>query len=234
MPYEFYLGIDTPSDDAPSPEGKGLVVWTLLEKETPDVGAHDGEEPRYHVRLVQHGGADLEPEALADRVQTYLTQDPYPGRTGIVVNRASKRGQAFYDAFAETGLSPIGVTVTTGKSAIEGEDGIVVSERQLVARLDGLYHDGRLELPQENSEKASQIAQGLQSFRRAVGEEGSEGFVEDETSTPRAGEHDVHLLSAALAAFVGEERSFHPTEHLSGDAPTTGRAKRMARPDVTS
>ncbi|PSQ68306.1 MAG: hypothetical protein BRD29_04185, partial [Bacteroidetes bacterium QH_2_67_10] len=46
--------------------------------------------------------------------------------------------------------------------------------------------------------------------------------------------HDVFVTSAALACWLGEERSFDPTEHLGGAAPTTGEAKRINRPDTAS
>ena len=46
--------------------------------------------------------------------------------------------------------------------------------------------------------------------------------------------HDAFVTSAALACWLGQERSFDPTEHLGGAAPTTGEAKRMNRPDTAS
>lgn len=46
--------------------------------------------------------------------------------------------------------------------------------------------------------------------------------------------HDAFVTSAALACWLGEERSFDPTEHLGGAAPTTGEAKRINRPDTAS
>ncbi len=45
---------------------------------------------------------------------------------------------------------------------------------------------------------------------------------------------DPLVISAGLACWLGEERSFDPTVHLGGEAPTTGEAKRLHRPDAAT
>ena len=60
--------------------------------------------------------------------------------------------------------------------------------------------------------------------------EQSTGAVQNQA--PREEAHDAFVTSAALACWMGEERSFDPTKHLGGTAPTTGEAKRMNRPDL--
>jgi hypothetical protein len=58
------------------------------------------------------------------------------------------------------------------------------------------------------------------------------GELSAQATRPEA--HDAFVTSAALACWLGEERSFDPTEHLGGAAPPTGKAKRINRPDTAS
>lgn len=51
---------------------------------------------------------------------------------------------------------------------------------------------------------------------------------------PRTAAHSTFVISAGMGCYLGEERSFDPTEHLTGNAPTTGEAKREQRPDVAN
>ena len=81
--------------------------------------------------------------------------------------------------------------------------------------------DGEAAGPQEAT-----TADEAEPAEQATGETG--------TQAAREEAHDAFVMSAALACWLGEERSFDPTEHLGGEAPTTGEAKRMHRPDTAS
>lgn len=246
MDYAFYLGADVTDDDQ--------ATLSLIEKATED----ENEEATYHVRDVAHVEAEPGEEetfdALVDRVQNLVAESPYTGRTVLVVNRTSERGRALLEAFNERGLTPIGVALTGGAGAaqegsglkLEGgdraardESGFYVSEYDLVGHLDDLQREGRLKW-EENTEEVSKVARGIESYRARVDAADAEPEttrqteVEQQEEPPRAEAHDTHVVSAALACWLGEEHTFDPTEHLKGDPPTTGEAKRMIRPDTTS
>jgi hypothetical protein len=59
--------------------------------------------------------------------------------------------------------------------------------------------------------------QGLQSYASA--DKDGDGQT---PSRPEA--HDMHVTSAALACWLGSERSFDPTQHLKEDIQTAGAA----------
>lgn len=151
-----------------------------------------------------------------------------------------------------------GLALEGGDTAADDDAGFFVSEAALAGRLTRLEAKGRLIIEQESTRYASDLAHGLHSWRSRVetfetteeaediGEaafaETEEGGDEEPTDAVPTGEtggqaareeaHDAFVTSAALACWLGEERSFDPTEHLGGEAPTTGEAKRLNRPDL--
>ena len=232
MPYEFYLGIDVPGEQKP-------ITLSLIEKEEHKV---DGtEEDHYHVRQVTQldsdGADEEEDEKVVDHVQSLLAQEPYVGRTVLVINCTQKEGRTLREQMDARGLSPEGVVVTGGEeSKQQGESGLstpntednwlTVKERALISTLDRVYHEGRLELPQENTDEASRVAQGLQDYRVAADSDAGEGYQPDVSEDKRHAAHASYVYSAALACWIGEEHDFDASAHLGGELPTTGPAKR--------
>lgn len=102
---------------------------------------------------------------------------------------------------------------------------------------DALDDSAASTTPDEDAETANeaQPAPGGQDAATA-GEDAPEERAPGELSgqATREEAHDAFVTSAALACWLGEERSFDPTEHLGGAAPTTGEAKRINRPDTAS
>ena len=106
---------------------------------------------------------------------------------------------------------------------------------------------------EEDADEASEGAETLGEAEAAANEDDASGRVEAQGETvpdavdqdndaptdaseeaPRQHPHATFVVSAGLACWLGEERSFDPTEHLAGDPPTTGEAKRLHRPDTAS
>lgn len=71
-----------------------------------------------------------------------------------------------------------------------------------------------------------------ESAADAVEAEGKES--DRSEAPPRRAAHSAFVISAGMGCWLGEERSFNPAEHLAGDPPTTGEAKRQHRPDTAS
>ena len=227
MAFEFYLGIDV-VDDQPA-------TLTLVEKED-DGASGDTDDDIYHVREVRQLEEEKGAEAAAEFVQSLIAEDPYLGRTIIVVNCSSRSGADLQEELQERGMSPEGVIVTGGEDSeqqgISGLDTpntenerLVETERNLVSTLDRLYHEDRLELPQENTEEVSKIAQGLQDYRIPAGNDNGEGYRPDISDEKRSAAHANFVISAALACWLAEEHEFDASVHLGGEAPTTGPAK---------
>lgn len=156
-----------------------------------------------------------------------------------------------------------GLDLGGGDDAAADAASFFVAERTLAGRLAALERAGRLVLSQDNEERMSDLAHALQDARARTGgaEAGTDAEAPGEAEAAGAAQADVDatdeapeaggtpnpsedaareesfgplVRSAGLACWLGEERSFDPTVHLGGEAPTTGEAKRLHRPDTAS
>jgi hypothetical protein len=248
MAYEFYLGLDVPDDT-------DHATVTITEKMSEDETGH--EEPiEYRLRelakLPLHSDGEEPGEEAANRIQTLLVDEPYIGRTILVVNKSNDAGQMMLDRLQEYGLTSFGVALSDsdaavqegsgfsldgGDDAAQNESSFFVSEQALVSNLEQLHRRNRLILPPSNPHISS-VAQGLQSYRARTDAEDS---VEDgeeldtEASAPsRAIRENTFVRSAALACWLGEQHDFDPTTHLTDFRPATGEIKQNMRPDTAS
>jgi hypothetical protein len=220
MAHAFFLGVDFPDEDA---DGRVGATLTILEKEKEQADARASfrlDRARYH--------ADAESvDALADRVQSLVADQPYIGRTSIVVNWGSTPGQALVEALSDRGLDPVAATLTAGSGSVPGERdevGVSLGTADAVRTLAELYRDRRFGIDDHTSEAASALARGVQRAAEILDEaDGNQSTPEASGSTLDAlNDADPAVTSAALAAWVGTERSFDPSQHLKED-PQTGR-----------
>jgi hypothetical protein len=209
MAHSFFLGVDL-VDDEPSLE----ATLSILEKE------QDGTDAPARFRLGrarQHTEASA--EALAEYLQGVVADRPYIGRTNIIVNRSAPSGAALVDALTERGLDPIAAVLTggSGAGAAEADETAVhLSTTDAVRTLADLYRDGRFTVEDHTTEAGSQLARSVQRAAEAL------DAADGNRDTPAAAGHsldtlddpDTYLISAALAAWCGTERSFDPSQHL--------------------
>lgn len=242
MAYEFYLGLDVPDD------GTEAVV-SLIEKENEDETGH--EEPvEYRLRVLDklplHSESDEPGEEAANRIQSLLTEQPYTGRTILVVNKTNEPGQMMLNRLQEHGLTSFGVALTSseaaaqegsgfslggGDNAAQNESSFFVSEDSLVSNLERLHRKARLILPPSNQHTSS-VAQGLQSYRARADADASRDDDEQPEAPARTIQNNPFVRSAALACWLGEQHDFDPTNHLADFHPTTGEMKQEMRPDT--
>jgi hypothetical protein len=215
MAHAFFLGVDVADERSDDP---GAVTLSLVEKEQ-----NNEASAVFRLDRVTHEAEAPDVGVLADRIQSLVAEAPYIGRTSIIVNRRTEAGQQLVDALDERGLDAVQATMTGGQGATAGapdEVGVHVSEYDAVDTLASLYRDGRMELPGAASEDTSRLARGIQSFIEMTdnGPADEPSTVDD---TPRRREaYDSHVTSAALATWLGTERSFDPTQHLKEDPQT--------------
>lgn len=219
MAHAFFLGVDVADEQSDEP---GAVTISLVEKEQD----RDEEAATYRLDRITHESEAPAVDDLADRLQSIVAESPYIGRTSIIVNRRSADGQALVEALEDRGLAPVRATMTGGRGAAAGdtdEVGVHVSEYDAVDTLATLYRDGRMELPGAASEDASRLARGIQSFVEMTdnGQGATESPADLDDVPQRREAFDNHVTSAALATWLGTERSFDPTQHLKED-PQTG------------
>lgn len=211
MAHAFFLGIDVDgSASAPT--------LALIEKER---DAAD-EAARYRLDRIRHHADALSPDALADHVQGVVAEPPYTGRTSIVVNRTPGYGQSLVEALRERGLDPVAVTLTPGHGATAGERdevGVQLGAVDAVRALVGLYRDDRFRIEEHGTEAASRLARETQRAFEIIDAAEGEPVADEASGTVAEAFRpvDPHLASAALAVWVGTERSFDPSQHLKED-----------------
>lgn len=235
MAYEFYLGIDVHTDD----EGAARYAVSLLEKDQENGSA----SYRLHdLRRLEGSAAEI-----ADEIQNQISEDPFVGRTICVANATEKIGEEMHRALKERGLSPIAFRISGGDAAtqtgsglgLEGGDsagtdepGLQISEHHIVSNVEEIYHDGRFDLTAVKSDEPSHFVHGLDRYRLEAREPGQEGLDSISPEPTRATENADLVLATGIACWLAEQHSFDPTEHLTGEAPPMGEAKREMRPDT--
>jgi hypothetical protein len=208
MAHAFFLGVDLEERDASVD-----ATLTILEKEQ-----EADATPSFRLDHARRRAEDT-PDALADRIQSLVAERPYIGRTNIVVNRSADAGPALLDALSDRGLDPVAVTLIGGDDAAPGEpddEGVSLGRVDAIRTLAELRRDGHLVVEDHTTEAASHLARGLQRAAEVLDEaDGNQDTPEAAGSTlDPLGESGPHVVSAALAAWCGTERSFDPSQHL--------------------
>jgi hypothetical protein len=220
MAHAFFLGVDATSRD----DGENLfdVTFALFEKST-----GDDESAQYRLDHIRHRTGVSAAGDLAEHLQGLVANRPYIGRTSLIVNRRTEFGQTLVDALEERGLDPVGATLTEGAGVTAGEtDEIAVQLGGIdaVRTIADLHRDGVLTIDTHTTEVASQLARDVQALAEQLDE--ADGDIEalgETTSGPSFDPTATHVTSAALAVWLGTERSFDPSQHLK-ESPQTGSA----------
>ncbi len=220
MAHAFFLGVDLAAHDS---EDRVDATLTILEKEQEQTGA----EASYRLDHIRHHEDVASIDDLADHIQGLVAERPYIGRTNIVVNRAPESGQALVEALSGRGLDPVAATLTEGAGTVSGdrdEVGVQLGTTDAVRTLANLYRNRRLGIDDYTTEAASELARGVQRASEVLDEaDGNQDTPEASGSTlDPLNDARQPVTSAALAAWVGDERSFDPSQHLKED-PQTGR-----------
>lgn len=217
MAHAFFLGVD---DEPRDGESSHDVTTTLLEKSKEPAD----DEATYRLDHIRHRTGVSSVEEMADRIQSFVAEQPYIGRTSIIISR-SEFGHALLEALDERGLAPVAAMLTGGSGTTAGdpdETGVHLGITDAVQTLANLYRDGRLSLEGPATESASRLARGVQKIAEALDEaDGDAEVAGTSNSAPTFDSPDTHVSSAALAAWLGTERSFDPSKHLK-EEPQTG------------
>jgi hypothetical protein len=122
-------------------------------------------------------------------------------------------GRPVVDMLHEMGLSPIGVTITSGlNSGSDGEGGYTVPKRDLVSNLQVLLQTGRLKIS-EALPDAAMLRDELLRFQVKITPAGNDTY-----AAWREGAHDDLVLALALACWYGERHSYRRPPHQARPA----------------
>ncbi|MFB6271353.1 MAG: hypothetical protein ABEL51_00515 [Salinibacter sp.] len=217
MAHAFFLGVDVDPHDAESPPD---VTHTLFEKSTE--GTDD--EATYRLDHIRHHSDISSADDLADHLQGLVAEQPYIGRTSLVINGTTDFGRTLVEALQDRGLDPVVVTLTEGAGVAAGdadEMGIHMGGIDAVRTIADLHRDARLTFESHATETASRLARDVQALAERLDE--ADGDLEAlgvSTSGPSYDAEATHVNSAALAVWLGSERSFDPSQHLK-ESPQT-------------
>src|SRR5215813_7038573 len=114
-----------------------------------------------------------------------------PGRPELVIDYTGV-GRPVFDMFVYSGISPVGVVITSGAVETHHRMTWSVPKLTLVSRLQALLHEGRLKIQRELNE-AETLARELQDFRCEFTAAGHLTF------NARSGRHDDLVLALAIA-----------------------------------
>jgi hypothetical protein len=219
MAHAFFLGVDVVDETAASDESDALTL-TLIEKDKEP----SAKAAAFRLDSIHHDADGADPDEAADRIQRLVADAPYIGRTTIIVNRRGDRGQAVLDALEDRGLDAVAATLTEGRGATAGsrdEVGVNLAEHDAVETLAKLYRSGNLAFEEQASREVSHLARSVRRFIEDVLDVEEEAAETEDGQMPgAASSFDTLVTSAAMAAWLGVERSFDPTQHLK-ENPTT-------------
>jgi len=224
MAHSFFLGVDTRAGTDDSSDGASpTATLTLLEKEQAG-----NDHPLYRLDSIRQEEGDIDAENLADHIQTLVARSPYIGRTSIIIHRHDDLGQAVVEALRNRGLDPTKAVFADpdGGRDFEGAD-VTINPDDALEIISDLYRDGYLEFEQQASEDVSHLARGLQRMVEhfADVEEASAAPDNSDGVPNRPKKIQPQVTSAALAAWLGAERSFDPSQHLKEHPQTDARSQ---------
>jgi hypothetical protein len=111
-------------------------------------------------------------------------------------------GRPVYDLFMAKGMSPYGVSITSGNAVTKDKMHYSVPKLTLISTVQALLHDGRLKIHKDLADVQTLVAE-LQVFRAEVTDSGYWRF------GARSGKHDDLVLALAIALWhsVGRDRT---------------------------
>jgi hypothetical protein len=146
-----------------------------------------------------------EPIYQVGHLERLPLQTPYPGvvsHVGRMLARLPEGselvldytgvGRPVYDLFMAKGMSPYGVSITSGNAVTKDKCHYSVPKLTLISTVQALLHDGRLKIQKHLPDVQVLVAE-LQDFRAEVTDSGYWRF------GARAGKHDDLVLALAIA-----------------------------------
>jgi hypothetical protein len=218
MSHAFFLGVDVaPTDEESVPD----VTHAMFEKSTEGTD----EEATYRLNHMRRHTDVASADDFADHLQGLVAEQPYIGRTSLIVNRNTEFGQALIEALEDRGMDPVGATLSEGAGAAVGETddiGVHLGGIDVVRTIAELHRDGKIAFESHTTEVASRLARDVQALAEQLDE--ADGDIEalgQSTAGPSFDPEATHVNGAALAVWLGSERSFDPSQHLK-ESPQTG------------
>jgi hypothetical protein len=179
----YTIGVDLGQASDPT----AIAVVRKLAEDAAD------ERPVFQVGHLERIPLNTPYPGVVQHAKRLLGKPPLRGNAELVIDFTGV-GRPVFDMFQAVGVTPIGVSITSGDQAVA--EGLVwkVPKLILISRLQALLHDGRLKIQKELPEAPVLVAE-LQDMRAEVTDSGHWRF------GARAGKHDDLVLALAIAVW---------------------------------
>ncbi len=162
-----------------------------------------GTPESYHVRHAERPPLGTPYPAVVARVAMIAASAPLRGAHSLVVD-ATGVGRPVVDLFVAAGLRPIGVTITSGATAIAVGDSHKVPKRDLCSIVQVLLQGRRLKIAAAMAERGALVDE-LLAFRVKI-----DGASARDSYGARGGAHDDLVMALALACYGARELPAYP------------------------
>jgi len=157
-----------------------------------------GNQATYKIRYLERPILGTPYPKIIERVSSMMKSNYLKGRSALVIDQTGC-GRPVFDQFKQAGLDPAGISIHGGDSVSHEGRSWRVPKRDLVAVLQVLLQNDRLQISKRLA-LGDVLTAELLNFRVKINPE----TASDSYSAWREHEHDDLVLATALGAWYGE------------------------------
>lgn len=148
----------------------------------------------YNLRHLERPALRTPYPDIVDRIKEIMAAPALEGKAILVVD-ATGVGRPVLDMMRREGLSPIGITITGGKSAAASDDGYHIPKLDLAMALQVLFGSSRLKIA-KGMALTEPFIKEMEAFQAKIKANGTASY-----EAWRESDHDDLVLSVAMAAW---------------------------------
>lgn len=174
----------------------------LENKTLPDSPSRKNEVPKYtavymmrHLERLQLG---LDYPTIVEKIKGMMMHEKLARQASLIVD-ATGAGQPILQMMQQSGLSPIGVTITGGAAVTTGKNGYNVPKSELVSALNLVFQSRRIKIPTGLHLKAEFLKE-LERFKVTMSNTGVNTY-----EAAVASVHDDLVLSVSMGIWYAEK-----------------------------
>ena len=133
-------------------------------------------------------------DQIVDKVKALIETPALRGNAELIID-ATGVGRPVLDMMVRAGLSPIGITITGGRTVSQDEDGYHVPKRDLASALQVAFASRRMKLA-AGLPLAAEFMKELEAFRVKITKAGTDTY-----EAWRETDHDDIVLSVAMGVW---------------------------------
>jgi hypothetical protein len=181
----FFVGLDLG-------QSSDFTALSVLEQ------VKSNREPDYYLRRLERVRG-LDYPAIVRKVARVMKSRELTSNATLIIDQTGV-GRPVFDLFVQSGLNPIGVSITGGDGVTHDGNQWRVPKRDLVSVLQIVLQNGRLKISNRLT-LADALQSELLNFQMKISEAGHDSYA------AKGSLHDDLVLSVALAAWYASRQS---------------------------